>query len=419
MKANRGLQRRGFGNSLVPREAPPPGAWCTVAPLEPYHWMGHEAMSGAIDGWSYSAAQARAILDNVVDGIITMGPDGIVRGFNRAAQRMFEYAPEEIIGQPVSLLMPAPHAERHAGYVEHYLKTGIKRIIGIGRELEGMTRSGRIFPIYLAVSEVTVDGERTFTGVVRDLSRQRQAEAQIRSQQERLAYLDRLSTLGEMTAGIAHEINQPLTAIALYAQSCRRLLEADDLDKAKLMAVLDKLSEQSLRAGSVIEGIQRLVSSQSPEPVPTNLNTLITDVATLAYADARGNAAELRFDLAAGLPPVRCDRVQIQQVILNLIRNAIDAMIEVGFRYGRSVVLRTRPEVVRVIVEVEDHGGGVTRLSEDELFAPFKTTKESGMGMGLSICRTIVDNHGGEIGFTNKTDGTGAVFRFHLPVTRA
>ncbi len=219
-----------------------------------------------------------------------------------------------------------------------------------------------------------------------------------------------------MTASIAHEINQPLTAISMYAQSSIKLIERGNADPDKLRAALEKLNTQSLRAGAIIERIQRFARPQQGQQEMTRLSVLLTDLLKLAESDARLHEVELKFELDQDLPAVLCDPIQIQQVALNLIRNAIDAMSEIHRAFGRTIVIQTRavsPQMVEVAVV--DQGPGVAEDVEDLLFTPFHTTKKDGMGMGLSICRTIIAQHGGVLSFRNN-ENCGASFYFTLPV---
>jgi len=370
-----------------------------------------------VTGQTLREAENLALLDTAVDAIIVIDEAGRIETFNPAASRMFGYAAEEVIGEPVTMLMPEPHRSRHDAYMQRYMNTGEKRIIGIGRELEAQDKQGRRIPIYLAVSEIRSYGRRRFTGIIRDLSEQHAAREALAEQREKLAHVGRLSTMGEMTASIAHEINQPLTAISMYAQSSLKLIQRGDPDLDKLAAALEKLNTQSLRAGAIIERIQRFAKAQDSQRQLLELNVLLKELVKLAEGDARIHDVEITFDLADGLPAVYCDPIQIQQVALNLIRNAIDAMKEQPSTEGRNAMLiMSRPlGDDRVEVAVSDRGPGVAEEQKKLLFKPFHTTKKDGMGMGLSICRTIIAEHGGELGYRDNGDG-GATFYFTLPV---
>ncbi len=244
--------------------------------------------------------------------------------------------------------------------------------------------------------------------------RLRRTQEEAREMRERLAHVARISTLGEMATGIAHEINQPLAAVATYAQACGRMIRARTADDVELLQTLDRISHEALRAGAIINKLKDLVRRRESSQVPCDLNSLVRDVAGLASVDAQHNGLELRLSLADDLRPVVVDPVQIQQVVLNLVRNGIESMEGCSGEY--VVMLRTRDAGEDgVSCAVVDHGVGLDKEQEEELFAPFYSTKESGMGMGLSISRTIIQAHGGRLWFTPNPD-CGTTFQFTLPV---
>ena len=360
---------------------------------------------------------ASAILDAVVEAIITIDSEGTILSVNRATERMFEYATEELINQPVEILMPSPHRQAHTTYVTNYLQTRRRKIIGIGRELEGQTRNGRIFPIYLAISEIKTEDGMYFAGILRDLSEQKAAQAALLEERERLATAGRLTTMGEMTASIAHEINQPLTAMTLYAKTVKHLLAKAPVDAQKIGELLDKLADQGIRAGAVIERIQRFVRHDDAVRVNMNLNSLLQDLRQLITPDARLHNVELVFQLDETIPESMGDPIQIQQVALNLIRNAIDAMHEVDCRYGNKIWVTSKLlDEDAMEFSVRDCGPGV-KIAADQVFTPFQTTKTNGMGMGLSICRSIAQDHGGELNFANLAS-FGTIFTCKLPINK-
>jgi two-component system sensor kinase FixL len=355
------------------------------------------------------------VLDAVVDAIVAMDEHGIIQYANGATYRMLGYEPGSLVGHDVCELMPEPHRSRHQEYVARYLGTGKARIIGIGRELVALAQDGKHIPIYLAVSEIRTAERIYFAGILRDLTQQKEAQAALLEHQERLARVGRLSTMGEMTASIAHEINQPLTAISMYAQACLKLLQMPSLDRERLDAALEKLNRQSLRAGAIIERIQRFVRNESGQRELCGVHQLISEIAQFGQADARLHDMELVFDLEEHLPNVWCDPIQVQQVALNLIRNAIDVMHQIGRIHGNRVTVRSRKVDEWIEVAVEDAGTGVPEEDEPLVFSAFHTTKKDGMGMGLSICRSIMNQHGGQLGFTNNPVH-GATFWFRLPI---
>lgn len=360
---------------------------------------------------------AISVIDAVVDAIITIDQQGSIQSANQSTFRMFGYTEEELVGQNVSILMPEPYQGNHQGYVERFIATGEATIIGIGRELPALRKDGSLFPIYLAISEIPVGDELYFTGIIRDLSAQKEQERALADQREHLARAGRLSTMGEMTASIAHEINQPLTAIAMYAQACLKMLDRAPLDRAKLAMALDKLNTQSLRAGSVIERIQRFVRNESGERELVRMDDLLGELQHLAAGDARSHGIDISYEFAQELPEVFCDPVQIQQVALNLLRNAIDSMQEVDCVNGNQIRVTAVSEADAVCVEVSDQGTGVPEDQQELVFGAFHSTKRDGMGMGLSICESIMEAHGGDLDFRNNA-GVGATFYFRLPTTR-
>ena len=366
-----------------------------------------------IDGQSWLKENAGHVLDAVVDAIITIDAGGHIQSYNKATEHLFGYDSKELIGRDVSVLMPEPHKKQHQHYVDQYLETRQPKIIGIGRELEAVRKDGSVFPIYLAVSDIKSNSGKFFVGIIRDLSEQRETQQALIEQREAVAHVGRLITMGEMTASIAHEINQPLAAIAMYAQASMRLLARDDVDQGKVLDAIQKLNDQSLRAGEVIERIQRFVQNASGEKRLADVNVLLKEISHLAAGDARLHGIELTFELADDLPLVFVDVVQIHQVALNLVRNAIDAMFEIECRQGNRVLIRSALVDSEVRVEVEDQGPGVAPQMEANLFSAFQTTKAEGMGMGLSISKNIMGDHGGRLGFSNGEHG--ATFFFTLP----
>ena len=489
-----------------------------------------------------SEAYSKAIVATAAEGIITLDANGRIESVNHAAEEMFGYEGGELIGRDVSILMPEVYREKHPEYVQNYIETGEGSIFGTGREVPARNKDGSEFPIYLAASEVTVDGQRCFAGIMRDISDQkaaeesrkaverrfravfdqrlhlagilsvegkvleanqksldfadlqrdqvighyywdtpwwdhsqemkqrvhdaidsaasgetvrfeatcprsdgqlatldfsvrpimnkdgeivflvtesdditerRLAEDEAREHRARVAHVARLSTLGEMAAGIAHEINQPLTAISLFAQAGRRLVDAGNFER--MGEVCEKLNEHALRASAVVERMQTMAREGESVKEVVDCNDLIESAIRLAESEGRIYDIQIRFERGEDLALVSVDGVQIQQVALNLLRNGMEAMTTGDVCDDRSVVVRTHMRDENEIeVSVCDHGCGVSEEYADKLFNPFATTKKSGMGMGLSISQAIIRAHGGRIGFRNNDDG-GATFWFTLP----
>lgn len=355
-----------------------------------------------------------AVVDTAADAVITIGADSTIDKFNRAAQKMFGYTPEEAQGKNVSMLMPESYRSEHGRSISDYLATGAAGSAAASREIMAIRKDGSAFPIHLSISEIHTRTERKFVGLIRDISEQRAAENEAREHRENLAHVDRLNMLGEMATGIAHEINQPLTAISLFVQAGSRLVAGGSQDK--LPEIFDKLIKHAHRASAVIERMQSMARRQESAKEIVSCRTLIDEVAKLAEAEARIRDMMIVVDTAEELPDVDVDIVQIQQVVLNLMRNGMESMQSVDCDGGNTLVLQTRLCADGDIqVSVIDQGSGVSEAVAASLFAPFSTSKKSGMGMGLSISRAIVIAHGGRLDFYNN-DAGGATFFFTLPL---
>lgn len=359
---------------------------------------------------------ARTVVDTAAEAIITISTQGEVESINRSASMMFGYSRDELIGKNIKLLMPWPYMNEHDAYMERYLRTGEKRIIGIGREVSGRRRDGSVFPIQLSVSEFVAKDERKFVGLIRDLTEQQLAKQEASLHRERLAHVGRVNMLGEMATGIAHEINQPLSAISMYAQSGLRFLDADPPRLDRLRDALEKLSTQAHRAGAVIERMQQFARQRESRYEPIDCNRLMQEVAHLAESEALIRDAEISLEIDTSIGIVTGDPVQLQQVALNLLRNGMESMESIGHRYGNHILLKTQSEEKGVRVSVIDQGTGVSAAAAEQLYKPFASTKEMGMGIGLSICKSIIHSHGGQLDFANAEDH-GATFFFTLPYT--
>jgi two-component system sensor kinase FixL len=353
-----------------------------------------------------------ALLDAAVDAIILIDEGGRITRFNPAAQRMFGYAEAEVAGRNVSTLMPEPYRSQHDGYIHRYATTGERRIIGIGREVEARRKDGGTFPIDLSVGEFRAGSDHGFVGIIRDLTERKAQTREAEGLRTRLTHVGRLGTLGEMVSGIAHEVNQPLTAISNYASACRRMAQAGTLGGEELTATLEKIGAQAERAGQVIRGLRALVRRRDEVREPLDVNRLIRDVIKLVDFEARAAGDRLVLKLADGLPAVTGDAVQIQQVVLNLIRNGLDAMLEKGS--GDTIEVETAVADGFVEIRVTDSGPGLAPAVLGRLFEPFFTTKPQGIGLGLSICKSIITAHRGELR-GEAAPGGGASFRVRLP----
>ena len=359
-------------------------------------------------------AHLQSILDTVLDATIVIDTSGTILSFNASDVRQFGYTPEEAIGNNVSLLMPEPYRAQHDGYLERYLNTDEKRIIGIGRVVVGRRKDGSTFPMKLAVGEMRRGDRRYFTGLIRDLTEREESAAMLDQARSELARLARLSELGEMASTLAHELNQPLSAIANYVQGCRRMLDKlDDELAVRMRGALDETAKQALRAGDIIRHLREFVTRGATDKSPEDVKHLVEEAGALALMGSRERGVMSVFDFGAESGLVVADKVQIQQVLINLMRNAMEAMRDSP---TKELHIRTRPAADRrMLIEVEDTGPGISDEIAPQLFQPFTTTKPNGMGVGLSISKRIIESHGGELTVARNASG-GATFSFTLPM---
>jgi two-component system, LuxR family, sensor kinase FixL len=374
-------------------------------------------VSNLIEELNNREAHLQAILATVPDAMVVIDEGGIIQSFSATAERLFGFAPQEVQGLNVTMLMPEPYRHEHDSYLARYLTTGERRIIGTGRIVVGQRKDGSTFPMELSVGEVLLRGKRQFTGFVRDLSERQEHEHRLHELQAELLHISRLSTMGEMASALAHELNQPLAAVANYLQGSRRLLQNISDECASVIAeALDKAAEQAIRAGEVIQRLRDFVARGETERRIESIKKLIEETGALALVGAKEKSVRVNFQLDPSIDLVFVDKVQIQQVLLNLMRNALEAM-ENSDR--RELVVATTPAGDGMIaVDVADTGCGVSPDIASQLFRPFITTKRQGMGIGLSISRTIIESHEGQITAKANPNG-GMIFRFTLRTVTA
>jgi two-component system, LuxR family, sensor kinase FixL len=359
-------------------------------------------------------AHLQSILDTVPEAMIVIDERGFMQSFSSAAERLFDYRAAEAIGQNVSTLMPAPYRENHDGYMQRYMTTGERRIIGIGRVVVGQRKDGSTFPMELAVGEMKSGDRRFFTGFIRDLTERQQTEARLQELQSELVHISRLTAMGEMASTLAHELNQPLSAIANYLRGSRRLLEGISDDKSAAMRdALDKAADQAMRAGQIIRRLRDFVSRGEGEQRVESITKLVEEASALALVGVKDRGIRVQFQFNPEIDLVLADRVQVQQVVLNLILNAMDAM---EASQTRDLVVAISPaDGNQVKISVADSGSGIAPEVAEQLFQPFVTTKRHGMGIGLSISRAIVEAHSGRIWVEPNPTG-GTIFHFTLAV---
>lgn len=361
------------------------------------------------------SASLEALLNAAVDSIIIIDEEGTILLFNPAAESIFGYASMEVIGKNVTTLMPQPYRDQHDGFLKRFRETGKASIIGLGREVVGLKSDGERFPIFLSVGEIAGGSKERYVGLIRDLSEQRRIEDTVRELESRLAHADRLVTLGELTAGIAHEINQPLTAIAAYADAGHRLLTTGNpVSDDEIKDICKRVAKQARRAGTVVSHLRKLASRGNAVKARCRIKPVVQNVLMLFEYDIRQSRVTLKTDIERKLPEVFIDDIQIQQVLVNLIKNSIDALREAGTPDPEILVTAESAER-EILVKVTDNGPGVDEELRSRLFEPFFTTKPHGVGLGLSICRNIANAHGGNLRHETPPEG-GCRFTLSLPL---
>lgn len=357
-------------------------------------------------------SQLTAILSTVPDGMVVIDESGKMLSFSAAAEALFGYNEAEVLGSNVRMLMPSPDRERHDSYIQRYLETGEKRIIGKGRVVLGRRKDGSLFPMELFIGEATRGNERIFTGFIRDLTERRMVEQQMATLQAELIHVARVSAMGTMASTLAHELNQPIAAVTNYVEAVRdQMLEPEEDEWPMMREALGEAAKEALRAGQIVRRLREFVSRGEVEKTVENLPDLVNEAASLGLAGAREMGIEVHLELDPDASPVLVDKVQIQQVLINLIRNACEAMSASPVK--RLTISSHAEREGYVQVTVSDTGCGIPAGVASQLFSAFVSTKPTGMGLGLSICRTIVEVNGGKI-WMDTREGRGTDFHFTL-----
>ncbi len=354
-------------------------------------------------------AHLRSVLDTVPDAMIVIDSNAAIQSFSATAERLFGYTEAQVIGQNVSMLMPSPYRDMHDRYMGRYMETGEKRIIGRGRVVVGLRHDGSTFPMELSVGEMRSGDRRSFTGFIRDLTERQETQRRLQDLQAELIHMSRFTAMGEMASTLAHELNQPLTAVASYLSGCRRLLDGKTEQEAVMIRdAIERAADQALRAGQIIRRLRQFVSRGESERQAENLSKLIEEASALAMVGIRETGVRVHFALDPAVTFVLVDKIQVQQVVLNLMRNAIEAMQETTRRELTIASADIGGQMVEI--SVIDTGPGIDKSIARRLFQPFITTKPHGMGVGLSISRTIIEAHGGQLWVEPNPEG-GTIFR--------
>lgn len=375
------------------------------------------AEDSVIDRGDVAAAISEARLDSVfntaVDGIIVINAKCQILAFNKACEKLFGFCASELLGENVTRIMPFDYAHAHDRYVQNYLDTGQKKIIGIGREVQGQHKDGTVFPVELSVGEASTPEGRQFIGILRDLRPRKQIEDRLQKAQAQLVHMTRLSALDEMGAAIAHELNQPLTAVMLYLQSVSRKAASDDSISPQILDVISKAVREAERASEIIQRMRQLVERKAPERTAIDVAELVAACLEMAELGSGEDSSVLASEVEDNLPPLMADPVQIRQILINLIRNAREAIAD---QENKKVTLSVRLGSEGLEFRVKDNGPGVPAEVAEVLFRAFSGGKHKGVGLGLAISRSIAQNHGGDLRLEQTEPGGGASFLLTLPV---
>jgi two-component system sensor kinase FixL len=361
---------------------------------------------------SESEARLISFLDTAVDGILVIDEEARILVYNTACERLFGWTSEEAIGRNVKLIMPQAYGRAHDSYVTNYMETGERKIIGVGREVHARHKDGTEFPVELSVGEARIPQGRQFIGIIRDLRPRKEAEQRVRELQADLVHIARVSAIDEMGAALAHELNQPLTAIMLYLQAGTRTLRKgrDARTDAALVSVMEKAVHEAERAGAIISRMRQFVEKREPNRRRVDLNAVIDEAVELTLFGLRDKVKVVRA-YSDPLPPAFVEPVQIQQIVVNLLRNASEALRD---RADGEVRIETTALADGPAVIVSDNGPGIKPEAMPDLFKAFATSKKTGMGLGLSISRTIAQSHGGDLVVDPGGNGRGARFTLTL-----
>ena len=356
------------------------------------------------------------VIDTARDGMIVIDASGTVLLYNAACERLFGYPAQDVLGNNVRMLMTQRDRKSHDTYIRNYLRSGKAKVIGIGRDVTGRRKDGSTVPMRLSVGELRDDGGVAyFIGTLHDLTETLRARARIEELQSELMQVARASAVGEMGSALAHELTQPLAAVVGFVEASAALIRRGDGETPEVHEYMDQAVAQSLRAGAVVRMMREFTGRGDTERTVEDINAVVEEICELATLGTASDGIDLELNLAPGLPPVLIDHVQIQQVVLNLVRNGIDALGDCG---TGTITVATVPGSDMVEVVVADDGPGLPEEVRERIFEPFVSTKPDGIGIGLSICRTIVEAHGGTIALdTGMRRGTR--FRFSVPVFEA
>jgi PAS domain S-box-containing protein len=382
------------------------------------------AQDGQLEQEADNESRFNTLAETASDGIISIDDRSTIRYVNPAAGEMFGDEPAEMLDKNLTVLMPERFRESHLTSFRRYLATGQRHIRWRAIELVGLHKSGREFPIEISFGEDVRRDKHFFTGIVRDITDRKRSEEALRVSEQRfrsleveLAHITRIMTMGEITSSIAHEINQPLGAIVNYGNACLRLITSGSPDLTDIAIALSEIVNDANRASSIIAQIRALSKKALPEMVVLEVKDLVAEILPLVRHELNGRRIVLETALSDNLSPVMGDRIQLQQVLLNLVINGMEAMHQIPEdRRYLSIAAQSQVSEGKAfsLISVTDSGIGLSAEDQPKLFEAFYTTKAEGMGMGLAISRSIVEAHGGRL-WAAPNAGPGATFQFVLP----
>ncbi|MEM8796257.1 MAG: ATP-binding protein [Pseudomonadota bacterium] len=376
--------------------------------------------SGRLGSFQASAtvsdARLETVMETAADGILVTNDRGRILMFNAACENMFGYRASEILGRNVTVLMQPKHAQTHDQYVREYSPVRRAEVIGIPHEVTGRCKDGSGLPIELTIGESNTPAGRQFVGILRDLRPRHQIRDRMDELQHQLLRLSRRNAVDEMGAAIAHELNQPLTAMTLYLQAIEKKTRNTGCFTEEVAIILEKALRETERAGQIIQHMRRFGKRAAQKNMTTDLGQLILDAVELTTVGYRARSVFVETDIADDLPALKVDPVQVEQILVNLLRNAIEA---VEGSQLRRVNIAARRDGDYLAISVKDSGPGISREILDNLFKTFASSKESGMGLGLAISNTIAQSHGGHFDVDPGGNGRGATFTLKLPCTPA
>jgi PAS domain S-box-containing protein len=361
-----------------------------------------------------SEARYRVLVETASDAVVSVDETGTIQFANPSTMTIFGYDPAELIGKHLTMLMPEFMRKAHENGFRRYLSTGRRHAKWQGMEVTGLRKNGEEFPIEVSLGELIRDGNRVFTGFIRDISEKKRAEEErerLRQELAHLAHLNRVSTMGQLTASLAHEIKQPIGAAVTNAEACLQFLNRDQPDVPEAREAALEMTRDARRAADIIERIRSLYQKGSSHQEMVDVNEVIREMVAMLRNEAKRDSVTIRAELAERLPQVMADRVQLRQVLMNLMLNGIEAMRDAT---GELSIKSRLSEDGQVLISVADNGVGLGSGSADQIFDAFFTTKSQGTGLGLAITRSIVESHGGRVWATANT-GRGATFQFTLP----